>query len=212
MALANRPTLIGLTGGIGAGKSTVARILASYGLPVLDTDRIGHELLDTTPIRDVLSRHFGKEIVNEGIVDRAYLAQVVFTNPDALRFLNNTLHPAILQVVQDQVEHSPHSLLVIEVPLLFEAGLSACFDAIIYVSAPEDVRIARICGRGNETSEQAKARIQNQWPEEEKRGLADLVVENACELTDLEEQIKQVVNRLQTTDRRDTIPFNRVAG
>jgi dephospho-CoA kinase len=193
---------VGLTGGIGSGKSTVLKLISKQKIPVLQTDLIGHELLKQKKIKNVLIRKFGKNIIgNDGNVDRQVLSGLVFNYPSNQKWLNQLLHPKIRKYVsawiKKQQNHS-FPLVVIEVPLLFERGYYRRFDGVLSVSAPAKLRLKRLLKSGRTKSEVLK-REKYQWTQLQKDKKADWVIFNRKSLKDLkycvDEWIKLLVQK-----------------
>ncbi len=191
-----QPLKIGLTGGIGAGKSLVLEFLQEKGIPVLQTDHLGHQLLGEKEFSKSIVRHFGKRILGSGgIIDRKKLGQVVFNQPTKREKLNRLLHPEILRRVEKWARHQARKvpralLLVVEVPLLFESGSDRLFDGILSVSAPLDLRRKRLLKRGLDLTE-IKRREKSQWSQTRKNRAADWVIFNPRG----RKELKYAVNR-----------------
>lgn len=190
--------VIGLTGGIACGKSSVGAILRKLGVKVIDADEIAHRIYlpGTSGFTEVI-REFGSDILDtDGQINRKRLGEIVFQSPKARAKLEEITHPAIIQEVNDLIraaksENCP--LLVVEVPLLFEAGLEEMFDYIWVVSARPDVQLKRLMQRNHLTPEQATARLSAQLPLSKKEGKADVIVYNNNELYHLEDEIKRLL-------------------
>lgn len=186
--------MLGLTGGIGAGKSEALAAFARAGAAVLSSDGIVHELYDDPEVRDAVAGRFGPDVIAaDGSVDRARLGGAVFGDRDAVGFLEGLLHPRIRAVrerwIADQrASEAPPSLLVCEVPLLFEAGLEGLFDGVVVITASEDVRRARVEERGQDFA----ARTAHQIPEADKVERADHVYVNDGSLEDLQSWVDRL--------------------
>jgi dephospho-CoA kinase len=169
----------GLTGGIGSGKSLVARMLRILGVPVFEADREARKLMEQDPglVRSVAER-FGKEIYVQGRLDRKALAAVVFNDPVALRELNALVHPVTRQAFNTWAGDQKAPWVAMEAAILAETGGHKAFDTIIVVSAPEDVRLRRVMERDGVGEEAARARMRNQAQEEERLAIADHVILN----------------------------------
>lgn len=185
--------LIGLTGGMGTGKSVVAEFLRRRGWEVVSSDDMGRDVLNTIDVRKEITRLFGPEVVKNGIVDRGLISAVVFDGTDAgrgkLKELNRIIHPRVLEKQAELISNriaSGSPLLVIESALIYEVGLEDGFDWVIVVDAPIDVCIARVMQRTGMTPEQVRARMMEQMPSKEKRASADFIIENSGTLDDLE--------------------------
>ena len=170
---------VGLTGGIGSGKSLVARMFGVLGIPVFEADAAGRQLLAEDPaVRAAILERFGEGVVHHGTVDRKALAAVVFQAPQALADLNAIVHPAVRQAFRHWAEqqHAPYVLM--EAAILAETGGHQAFDRVVVVSAPEALRLARVMARDHATEAEVKARMRNQASEEERLAIADHVIVN----------------------------------
>lgn len=171
---------IGITGGIGSGKSYVAKVFKALGVPFYDADKEAKELMNTNlAIKNALISEFGKEVYDiEGHLNRAYLASQVFRDKKKLDKLNAIVHPMVIQHGEDWAlsQTFPYSLK--EAALLFESGSYKKLDYTILVTAPTDIRIARVMQRDAITREEVQDRINKQLPDEEKQKLADFIIIN----------------------------------
>ena len=185
------PSLIGLTGGIAAGKSEALRILADLGAETVSTDGLVHELLGTAAVRDALVDRWGPEVAPGGEVDRAAVAAVVFERRDELHWLEALLHPLVRDRVQEWAGGLPEgtAVAVVEVPLLFEGDMAPTFDATITVVAGDEQRMARAAARGHGSLEGRDGR---QLSQEEKAAKATHVVENHGSVADLEAELARL--------------------
>jgi dephospho-CoA kinase len=171
---------VGLTGNIGSGKSIVARIFETTGIPVYHSDDTAKLMLDNAENKAEMEKLFGKGIFDiSGKVDRKIIAGIVFNDTKKLTALNNIIHPAVIKDFGNWVlqQHS-YPYIIMESAILFETGYAALFDKIIFVSAPENIRIARIIKRDATSEEEIKVRIQNQMEEKDKLKKADFVIIN----------------------------------
>ncbi|MHC4946791.1 MAG: dephospho-CoA kinase [Planctomycetota bacterium] len=193
------PPVIGLTGGIGAGKSTVARMLAALGCVVCDSDALGRAALRDPEVRSRLVEWWGEAILDDaGEVDRASVAVIVFDDPAQRRRLEALTHPWIesRRAEQFAAAGADTVALVIDAPLLLEAGLGAGCDAVIFVDADPDVRLGRVAaGRGWDAAE-LRRREESQLPLDEKRSKADYVVTNDGDQGDLESQVRETLRTI----------------
>ena len=190
----------GLTGNIGSGKSTVARLLRARGIPVVDADQIAREVVrpGTPALREIAAR-FPAAIAPDGSLDRKALAGVVFANPQERRALNAILHPRIAEEVarrMGELAAQGHPVAVYEAALIVENGLTSGLAGLIVVDAPEDVQIARLRLRDNMSEEEARARIGAQLPAAEKRHHATVVIENRGSEAELAGQVDALLSRL----------------
>lgn len=174
--------LIGLTGGIGSGKSTVAAFLRELGATVIDADEGARAVVETgTPGYAAVEAEFGPDVVREGRLDRARLAQIVFHDQEALRRLNAIVHPLVREWTAARLQEAAAAgveVVVQDIPLLFENGYQALFEATILVHVPAELQVARLLGRGMSEAD-ARARIASQLPIDRKRELATRVIDNS---------------------------------
>jgi dephospho-CoA kinase len=189
---------IGLTGGIGSGKSEALAAFERLGAATLSSDQVVHDLLGTDEIRDLLLERWGDAILTGRAVDRAAVAQIVFNQPDELRWLEQTLFPRVGLRIADwraslaEAETQPVAA-VVEVPLLFEAGIEGAFDLTVAVVADEILRAERAASRGHELVE---GRAGRQLSQDEKAARAGRVIRNDGSLEDLEREIRSLLEQL----------------
>jgi len=176
------PLQVGVTGGIGSGKSMVCRIFQCLGIPVYDADARAKELMTTDGILiEQIKKEFGTlSYRSDGSLDRRYLGQSVFGNPAQLKTLNGLVHPRVAADYQKWVAaHGDSAYLIREAALLFEAGVTSSLGCVIVVSAPESARIRRVLARDpHRTETDVRNIIGNQWPEEQKVKRADEIINN----------------------------------
>lgn len=188
---------VGLTGGIGAGKSQVARFFAELGAFVVDTDAIAREVV--APHSDGLLQiaHVWPHVIRNGLLDRAALAEIVFSDPAARERLNALLHPHILRrAMEHEIRAQPGQILVHVVPLLFETGYDRLVDKTVLVVAPIEQRIARVVERDRIDEARVRARIAAQMAPEEAYSRADFVIENDGNFERLKERAREVFEGL----------------
>lgn len=171
---------VGITGGIGSGKSTVCKIFETLGVPVFYADDAAKEVMnDDEDLKNNIQLTFGKETYTEGKLNRTVLAQIVFNDKSKLEKLNSFVHPATLKKYNDWEEsHSSHRYCLHEAAILFEAGVAKRMDKVITVAAPEQLRIERIIKRDRITREEVATRMNNQWTEEQRNSKADYIIYN----------------------------------
>jgi dephospho-CoA kinase len=197
--LAGRPPpFVGLTGGIGAGKSEALRALERLGAATLSTDAVVHELLEGDEIRDRLVARLGERVAPAGKIDRNALGALVFQDPDERNWLEGVLWPLVGERVdrwrRECLEcEPPPRALVVEVPLLFESGMDALFDHTIAVIADESTRAERAAARGHAGVESRTAR---QLSQEEKAERAEYVVQNDGDLRELEAKLSELLENI----------------
>ena len=194
------PPLIGLTGGIAAGKSEALRILAELGAETLSTDAVVHELLAGEEVRDRLVAQWGPEVAPDGDLDREVIGERVFGKPEELQWLESVLHPLVGERVLEwrQELSGSEQLGVIEVPLLFEGEMAEMFDATIAVIADDAVREERAAARGTGGLEGRSAR---QLSQAEKAERATHVVVNDNSVEDLERALRELMPALEAAGR-----------
>jgi dephospho-CoA kinase len=185
------PLRIGLTGNIGSGKSTAALIFAELGAATFDTDKIGHELLQSDPhIQSRIVETFGNQIIVSGLISRQKLGKIVFGNPEKRKKLESILHPAIMSAINQRLKaNAGVRYAVVEVPLLYEARLSGDFDYVILVKADRDSAVGRASTNLGISKEEVLKRLEAQIPQLEKEKLADFVIANDGTRDDLKDKI-----------------------
>ena len=194
--------LIGLTGGIGSGKSTVAKMLREHGWMVYCSDETAREIMNTDPaVRKEIADLLGEDVLTVDGTDRALIASLVFGDTEdhkiRLDALDQIIHPRVmerhLEIIEEEHERGT-PLMAIETALLFEVGLEDGFDWVIVVDAPEEKRVAWVAERSGMTAEQVRLRISEQMSVQEKRSMADFVVENTSTI----EELQNTVNKIAT--------------
>ncbi|MBD2776804.1 dephospho-CoA kinase [Iningainema tapete] len=184
--------IIGLTGGIATGKTTVANYLASaYSLPILDADIYARDAVSIgSPILDAIAQRYGQQILlADGNLNRKYLGEIIFNSQEERNWVEQLIHPYVRDRFLKEIADSPAQTLVLVVPLLFEAGMTDLVTEIWVVSCDEEQQLQRLIQRNNLTKEQAQARIQTQLTIAEKAARAKVVLDNT---NSLEELLKQV--------------------
>jgi dephospho-CoA kinase len=176
----NKPIKVGLTGGIGSGKSTVCNIFRILGVPVFQADNVGKELLNKNEkVKAEIIRLFGEEIYrNDGTVDRKKLAEIIFNDEIQLRKVNKIVHPEVRKEYKKWLEKQNAAYVIHEAAILFESGFYKMMEFTILVTAPEQQRIEWVMKRDGATEKQVRERMARQWPEEKKQKLADVVLHN----------------------------------
>ncbi len=185
-----KPFVIGITGGIGTGKSTVARMLAPRGIPVVDADALAHAALrpHTAGYRAARKAF--------GTVDRRALAKLVFENTAARRRLERIVHPAVIKAIRERVASCRAPAIIVDVPLLIEAGMQRMADAVVVVTAPRAVQIERLARRSKLMRAAILRRIRAQMPLSEKVRLADFVIDNSRSLQYTRNQVVALRRKL----------------
>ena len=190
---------VGLTGGIGAGKSTVADLFSQKGAVVIRSDELARQVIEpqTPGFQQVIDR-FGKDLVNsEGYIDRAKLAQIVFKDDAALKDLENIIHPLVRSKTNQIIDqHTSETIIVNEIPLLLEKKMESLFDFLVIVISSEKNRLERLAHRGL-TADQATARMAKQVSDEQRKAAADFLIVNDGNLDQLEADVEKIWQTLQ---------------
>ncbi len=189
--------MVGLTGGIGSGKSTVARLLALRGAEVIDADQLAREVVAPgEPAFAEITRTFGPEVLDaEGRLDRGKLGALVFSDTEARSKLNAIVHPEVARLSAVRMSEAlarGRPIVVYDVPLLYENHLESSFPVVVVVDAPESIQEARIQARDGLSRAEARARMSSQMSLAEKAAKADFVVDNAGRLEDTERQVDEL--------------------
>ncbi|GLV82646.1 dephospho-CoA kinase [Streptomyces lavendulae subsp. lavendulae] len=190
---------MGLTGGIGAGKSEVSRLLAGYGAVVVDADRIAREVVEPgTPGLAAVVRAFGDSVLTaDGSLDRPALGAVVFADQERLRTLNAIVHPLVgARSAELERAAGPDAIVVHDVPLLAENGLAPLYDLVVVVDAAPATQLARLTALRGMTEDEARARMAAQATREQRLAVATLVIDNDGPLEALEPQVRAVWKEL----------------
>jgi dephospho-CoA kinase len=187
---------VGLTGGIGAGKSEALAAFERRGVPVLSTDKVAHDILDDEVVREALVERWGEQIAPGGSVDRNRVGEIVFADRDELAWLESVTHPRVgAHVLEWRQGLGPDvEVAVVEVPLLFEAAMEDAFDATLAVVADDEVRDARLRERGQPGLE---GREDRQLDQAEKERRADHVIRNDASLEELDREVNQLIDELR---------------
>ena len=172
---------LGVTGGIGSGKTTVCKVLEHFGIPVFFADEEAKKILDSPSIEKKIIKAFGQSVLGkEGILDRKKIAAMVFSDSQKLEILNYIIHPELAKQYKLWVKSkNNYKIIAKEAAILFESGTYKQMDKIITVYAPQELRITRAMQRGNATREEIISRIKKQLPEKEKIKRSDFVIYNA---------------------------------
>jgi dephospho-CoA kinase len=187
------PPFVGLTGGIGAGKSEALAALARLGAATISTDAVVHALYEEPEVRDAVVERWGPEVAPDGSVDRSAVAKFAFATPEDRAWLERLLWPRVGRKVQEWRKTASGRALVVETPLLFEAGLEGDYDATIAIVAEESVRKERAAARGHASLDERTAR---QLGQDEKARRATYAVENSGTLEQLEQELSGVLAKL----------------
>lgn len=188
--------IVGITGGIGSGKTTVANMFSDFGVPIYNADIEAKKLTSSSPvIRNSLIRLLGTETYNEEGLNRKFMADKIFNDKNLLEKVNAIIHPQVAEHFQQWVAQQDFSYVLKEAAILFESGSYKQCDKVILVTAPTETRILRVMKRDMVTREEVEARMKNQWEDEKKRELSDFIIENE-ELSLTEKQVRDLHQQL----------------
>lgn len=194
---------LGLTGGIASGKSTVSAILVEQGALLIDADQVAREVvLPGSPALAAIVERFGTDILlPDGTLHRKRLGEIIFKDEQERKALEGITHPAIRKRMNDLAleyqQTQPDKLIIVDIPLLYESGMQSMFDGVIVVYVPRDVQIKRLMQRDDLSEDQAVQRLNAQMDIEDKRSRADYVIYNDGELEQTQQQVLELINRLQ---------------
>ncbi|KUP98571.1 dephospho-CoA kinase [Thermobifida cellulosilytica TB100] len=191
---------MGLTGGIGSGKSSVARRLAEYGALVIDADAVAREVVEPgTPALAEIVAEFGEQVLTpDGRLDRPKLGAIVFADEAKLARLNEIVHPRVGQRTQELMERAGEGTIVVyDVPLLVENGLADRYDVVVVVDVPVETQVERVVANRGMPADQVRARIRAQADREQRRAVADIVIDNSGTEQELDARVAEVWQELQ---------------
>lgn len=184
--------VIGLTGGIGSGKSTVGKLLEIKGIPVYYSDIRAKEIMDESDvIVSTLKEWFGEDLYEDGVLNRTKLGEIVFSDYQKLKKLNSLVHPAVFQDFEDWKNSQNSEFVVKEAAILFESGSYKQCDLVLTVSAQQEIRIIRTMERDQMSREKVENRMSKQWSDHEREAKADYVIHNEGSFMDLERAVEQ---------------------
>lgn len=186
--------VVGLTGGIGSGKSSVGDIFSTFGVPVLDADQVSRDITqpDSLALTEIRQRFGDQSIKTAGELDRAYLRQIIFDDPQAKTELEQILHPKIRQAMWQWAEQQTTPYCILAIPLLIETGQHQRVNRVLVVDAPETLQIERVRRRDNNSIESARTIIQSQIPRQERLDIADDTIDNSGTLEHLTQQVTKL--------------------
>ncbi|MDI2586167.1 dephospho-CoA kinase [Psychrobacillus sp. NEAU-3TGS] len=191
--------IIGLTGSIASGKSTVSNMLKELGYPIVDADVVARVVVEKgTETLGKIKEVFGQEVIAEdGSLNRGKLGDIIFSSPSKRKQLNDIIHPAIRTEMlrqKEELQKAGHPSIIMDIPLLFESRLQSYVEKILVVTVTEETQLERLMARNNFTLEEAKARIQSQLPLSLKEKEADAVIYNNGTLESTEQQLKKILS------------------
>jgi dephospho-CoA kinase len=194
--------VVGLTGGIASGKSTVSRMFREAGIPVICADDLAHEVVKPgSAALDEIRRTFGEEFIDsDGALDRVAMARLVFQDKDKRRALESIIHPRVGEERKKLLQEfaaQGHNIVIVDVPLLYESGWTDSFDMIVVAYVPPDIQIQRLIARDSMSPEEARSRLDAQMPIDEKKALAERVIDNTGSIEHTREQVTDIVKELR---------------
>jgi len=198
--------ILGLTGGIATGKSTVTAMLRERGIPVIDADQIAREVVEPgKPAYEAIVRHFGRDILLEdGQLDRKKLGEVVFSDEAERQKLNAIVHPEVRRVMRQEAEAAEANgaqIVFMDIPLLYESKLQYLVEKIVVVYAPSDMQLARMMERDELDEEQAKKRLRAQFPIDQKKLEADFLIDNSQSREETQRQVEELLTVIRSEPR-----------
>ena len=194
--------VLGITGGIATGKTAVSNILQEMGFDIIDMDIISRKVIELPEVIKMLTKEFGTDILTNGSIDRKKLRNAVFDSSEKVKKLNSIMHPAIIKISKEKIEHfksMKKKLIVVVIPLLFEVNLEYLVDKILLVAASREKQTERIIKRDNTNKTDAENIINSQMPLDEKRKKSDFIIENNGSLSELREKVLEFLNNLNYT-------------
>lgn len=198
---------LGITGGLASGKSTVAQAFAELGAEVINADQVAHQLMvNGGSCVDAIESEFGHEVVQDGAVNRRALAGIVFSDADRLKKLESIIHPVVRRVMEEKIDAihqvNPKALIVLDVPLLFEAKMQDLVEVIIVVRCDQAQQVQRAAESLKIAKQDALLRIQSQMPLDEKAQRADIVIDNTGSKQELINEVKLIWQKVQPIQGR----------
>ena len=199
------PLVVGLTGSIATGKSTISKMFSEADVPVIDADAIAREVVEPGEVAyEKIVQHFGEEVVSEGgTLNRKRLGSIVFNDESERKALNEIIHPEIRKEMlsrRDQYIREEQPLIIMDIPLLFESGLFDYVDQVLVVYIPEKLQVERLMKRDKSSKEDAQARIDAQISIEEKKDKADAVIDNSGTIEESRRQLMEILRNWGVED------------
>ncbi len=194
----NKRLILGITGSFGSGKTTVAKMFALHGARLMDADKIAHNVIKPGNIAyKRIIADFGKKILNKNKeINRSKLARIVFNNRKLLNRLNNIIHPQVIRVIKKQIQASKSKIIVLDVPLLIEAGLKRIVDKIIVVQITREKQIQRIKNRTSLNRQDILKRIRSQFSQNAKLRFADFIIDNSGTIGETKKQVNEICKKI----------------
>jgi dephospho-CoA kinase len=187
--------IIGITGGIASGKTTAANFFHQKGIPIIDADKIGHQILERKEIKEKIISTFGKEIILENKIDRGKLGKIVFQNPKKLRTLNNIIHPILINEILQKIKLSRERTIIIDAALLLDWKLDKLCNYVILITAKKSIQIKRLTTYKNLSNKDAISRISSQKKPIKKRDF--IIIENNSTLSEFQDRLENAWNLIK---------------
>ncbi len=189
--------ILGITGVFGSGKTTVARMFARYGYRHINTDLVGHRLLDGGPVKKKIIKEFGTSIIRKGKIDRRKLKDIVFYDHKSLIRLNRIIHPLIIKEIRAVVKSSKNKKIIVDGALLIETRCTGMFDKLIVAKVSKKEQLNRVLRKGKYTIEEIQNILKSQLSQKEKLKYADITLDNSKSLICTKKQVNEIVNRFE---------------
>lgn len=190
----HKKIVLGITGSYGTGKTTVAKIFRSFGAKVIDADKIAHSLIKpaTTAYNKIIAIFGSRILKKDKRIDRAKLSKIVFNNPKLLERLNKIVHPAVIRIIKNELSRASRKVVVLDVPLFFEAGLGGLVDKIIVVKLSRQKQLKRLLKKTSLSRQDILKRINAQMPLSDKIRVADFIIDNSGTIEKTRRQVEKV--------------------
>lgn len=190
--------ILGLTGGIACGKTTISNIFKQLGVKVIDADKVAREVIELPEIVNQIKKNYGDEVFINGKLDRKKLREIIFNDKEKIMKLNSIIHPKVIDIFKEEYNKNKFSdeIIVFDIPLLFEVGLEKYCNKTIVVYVNEEIQIKRVMERDNSSRELAKKIIDAQMALFEKVKMADYAIENNSTVNELEKKVKNIIESI----------------
>ncbi|MBP6062543.1 MAG: dephospho-CoA kinase [Fusobacteriaceae bacterium] len=190
--------ILGLTGGIACGKTTISNIFKQLGIKVIDADKVAREVIELPEIVDEIKQNYGNEVFIDGKLDRKKLREIIFNDKEKIMKLNSIIHPKVIDRFKEEYNKNKFSdeIIVFDIPLLFEVGLEKYCNKTIVVYVNEEIQIKRVMERDKSSRELAKKIIDAQMELSKKIKMADYAIENNSTISELEKKVKNIIESI----------------
>ena len=198
---------IGITGGIGSGKSHVAKIIKAEGYPVIDADIVAKQIMvEDDSVKELITETFGQEAYSGDKLNTAFIASKAFSSVENVKKLNSIVHPPLVAKIDEllKAELKKHRIAFVEAALIYEAEIDSVLDYVLLITADENLRIARTMKRSGLSESEVKARMKFQMPDKEKENLADFTIRNNSTLADLEAKTKMFLTIFESMAAKES--------